>query len=199
MKILKVLIMAFGLITLAGCAGTLNLNHAITDTNCQTRQECIKDLGLDKYAEKPDVVFVVEELEIKGNITALLNIGISGKGYLIAIDLCIAKALQKEFPYSKVIIGNNNTHTPGGVEIVNLKNFKITNGVVYDAITTFSGEVKTSDGSVTIEAKGGHGVLTFTTSGSAGRATLKACQDFAKQARKFLESQGIKLSINAGG
>ncbi|BCB96483.1 hypothetical protein JZK55_14050 [Dissulfurispira thermophila] len=105
---LRVLVLGFVVMVLTGC-GTLHINHKITGTECMTREDCIKDLGLDKQPQNPDIEFIVTSLlmDEKGK-APLGNTVLIGQVYHGDVELCVANALRKEFKNAKTVFDDKD-------------------------------------------------------------------------------------------
>ncbi|GER94433.1 hypothetical protein A45J_2195 [hot springs metagenome] len=100
---LRVLVLGFVVMVLTGC-GTLHINHKITGTECMTREDCIKDLGLDKQPQNPDIEFVVTPLLMDEKMIAPIGTpGFASPVYHGDVELCVANALRKEFKNAKTV------------------------------------------------------------------------------------------------
>ncbi|BCB96827.1 hypothetical protein JZK55_17490 [Dissulfurispira thermophila] len=107
---LRVLVLGFVVIVLTGC-GTLHINHKITGTECMTREECIKDLGLDKQPQNPDIEFIVTPLLMDEKAKAPLGTpALDSPVYHGDVELCVANALRKEFKNAKTVFEDKDAN-----------------------------------------------------------------------------------------
>ncbi|BCB96831.1 hypothetical protein JZK55_17530 [Dissulfurispira thermophila] len=107
---LRVLVLGFVVIVLTGC-GTLHINHKITGTECMTREDCIKDIGLDKQPQNPDIEFIVTPLLMDEKAKAPLGTpAYNSPVYHGDVELCVANALRKEFKNAKTVFEDKDAN-----------------------------------------------------------------------------------------
>ena len=188
MKGLKGLIMAVGLMMIVGC-GTLKINHIITGTECQTKEECIKDLGLDKQPEKPDLVFVVEPLLMNEKAKAPVGTPAFNSPVLYGdVELCAAKALRTEFRNVKVIFDDKDLKAP----FIRVRLNKIVSqGVIpAKAYMRIDYEV-TVNGKTDIQYAKTDAEVFWDNKGVIKKWYPEVCAILAKQVREFLKKENI--------
>ena len=189
-KVLKFLVLMVMVVGLTGC-GTLHINRIVTGTECLTREDCIRDLGLDRQPANPDIVFVVEPLLMKEKGKAPIGwaspISSTNYGY---VELCVAKALREEFKNAKIVFDDKDANMP----FVRIKLHDIAQQATYP----FGGYVRINYDLI-INGKT-HSL--YAKSGTAIAVTFqqhmrdhypRTCQILAKQVRETLENKGIAV------
>ena len=98
-----VAVMAVAVMALAGCA-TIRLDPMVTGTKCQTRAECIKDLHLP-HPDRPKYVFLVDHyLMDKRELSVIGTPKIGSSPLRGNVEICIAKALNENFPLDSEVV-----------------------------------------------------------------------------------------------
>ena len=101
--VLKILVLMTVVTAVAAC-GTVQLNQLVTGTNCETKEDCVKDLNLPN-PPNPDVVFVVEPLLMDEKEKAPLGTpAFNSPVWYGDVDLCVAKSLKEEFTNAAILL-----------------------------------------------------------------------------------------------
>lgn len=186
-KRLVVLVVVIGAGLTTGClTTTANLNHAITNTECQTFEECAKALALDSQPENPDLVFVVESYPFEKPLINAYGLRTPFTGIRTGnAELCMAKALREEFGNSAIVLkpeelDKYKTKPAIMIKIKDLElggNFKYSNYCRLKIIAVVNGK------ETEVSGFGSLGILRFVNS---GKVYYSACHDIAKQIKTLL-------------
>ncbi|MCL4536702.1 MAG: hypothetical protein M1610_03795 [Nitrospirae bacterium] len=187
-RFFMVLVLAAAVMAVAGC-GTLQLNHIVTGTECPTKEDCIKDLGLDKQPESPDIVFVVEPLLMDEKSKAPVGTpAFNSPTYHGNVELCVAKALKFEFVNAKVVFDDKDAKMP----FVRVKLNKIVSQGVFPAslYMRIDYELIINGKSHTSYSKTDSEVF-WNNERSAKKQYPLVCEILAKQVKETLEKEKI--------
>ena len=185
---LKVLVLVVMVVGLTGC-GTLHINRIVTGTECLTREDCIRDLGLDKQPANPDIVFVVKPLLMNERARAPFgNPAWNSPVHYGNVELCIAKALRNEFKNSKIDLESKSVVKPH----VRIKPINIVAQGVYPIFTYMRIDYEVDiNGTKTIKYAR-TSTRTFWDSWIAARNQYPlVCAILASQVREILEKEGM--------
>jgi hypothetical protein len=187
-KFLKVLVLVVVAVVVSGC-GTLHLNHIVTGTECPTREDCIKDLGLDKQPANPDIVFVVEPLLMDEKTKAPIGTPSFNSPFLYGnVELCIAKALRNEFKNSEIVLDNKSVVKPH----VKIKPVKIVSQGVIPAKLYMRIDYEADINGVKTIRYAKTDTEVFWSSYTASRKNYPlVCAILASQVREILEKEGM--------
>ena len=193
MNTLKVGIGAVILAFLLSACGTIQLNPMVTGTQCQTREQCVKDLNLPN-PKNPTITFVVDPYLMDKHWRALVGTPALGGDNLHGnVELCVAKALGDEFGNSAKISFTKD-------ELVDPVEIKINKMVAQS--TGIGGYIKIN---YTLINKGetiGLAAKSDRTTGWSSDIMTKtaysqACQVLAKQVRGTLAKEGVELPVTS--
>jgi len=188
-KVLKFLVLMVMVVGLTGC-GTLHINRIVTGTECLTREDCIRDLGLDRQPANPDIVFVVDPLLMneRGKAGIFGTSAWNSPVHYGNVELCIAKALRDEFKNSKIVLDNKSVVKPH-VKIVPVN-------IVSQGITLYRGYMRID---YEVDINGVRKAMyaktvarVFWDYSIAARTNYPlVCAILASQVREILEKEGI--------
>jgi hypothetical protein len=168
---------------------------AVVVSGCGAKYAHIDFQHKDIVHKDAPYTFVVEETVIKD--FSRTGIGIRGIGsidFTAEVSNCIAYAIRNKFPDANVIVSNDiekakAENLPGNVVYIrNIADFSIKTGFKYNYVTQFTADIKTNNGSFSLEATGGSGVL-IPFAGSRKESTAIACNDFAEKLNDSLKNR----------
>ncbi len=187
-RVLKLAAVAAAGLVVMGC-GTVNLNKAITGTDCTTREECVKALNL-RNPEKADLTFVVKPYEF--NVGFKANWGYTEPGTPRRTGdaaYCVADALRQEFGNSKILIGSDHKSNEIFVTINEVRfwgNLHGENCGIKTALSLNGKEYEVNGLKYTGPFRWSHDDQVY----------KGACTDIAKQIKKFVgENQPAKTGM----
>lgn len=197
-KRLLILAVIIGAGLTTGClTTTANLNHAITNTECQTFEECAKALALDSQPENPDLVFVIEPYPFE---KPFLN----GWGVRMIFtemrtgnaELCMAKALREEFNNVAIVLKPEelDKYKTKPTILIKIKDLEVGGNLKYSSYCKLKIVVAVNGKETEINGFGSIGILRVINS---GKVYYFACQDIAKQVKTLL-TQPISTENKAG-
>jgi hypothetical protein len=189
-KVLKIFGLMTVLMAITSCATTAKLNHAVTGTECETRDECLKALNLSNL-ESPTVVFIIEPYEFE-----IPHLGGYGQRIMFTemrtgdASLCIAKALKEKFDNAAIYFDDKKYR--GGSPVIRIKTISIKEGenFKYSSYCDLKTTVTINGENSEINGFGSIGILRVRDS---GKVYYMACQHVAQQIYEMLsEKENMK-------
>ena len=181
-----VAVMAVAVMALAGCA-TIRLDPMVTGTKCQTRAECIKDLHLP-HPDRPKYVFLVDHYLMDNKARSAFGVpGVGGDWLRGNVEVCVAKALDQNFPLDSEVVFDKSSLAGPYTEI---KIDNVVDQIAFPSKIYFRIDYRvTSNGETTRltarnQAEHGNNLIVM-----ARRQYPRACRVIANQVYNILQKQ----------
>ena len=191
-RVLKLAAVAAASLVVLGC-GTVNLNKAITGTDCTTREECVKALNL-RNPEKADLTFVVKPYEF--NIVFKNAYGVrhpfTGNRTGNAA-YCVADAIKRKFGNSRILI--DDTHKRNDLFVM-ITDVETGGSFRYSEYAEIKASVFADGKKNDIKGFSSIGILRKIDEANDAKVYKGACADIAKQIKKLVgENQPAKTGM----